>query len=75
MARSKVRGKCPLCLKRKKLSSSQYLGRVLHILSRDAKGQPVVMTPKLIKATPKYPTSNRRKYRPGARPRRPILSA
>jgi hypothetical protein len=53
MARSNVHGKCQLCLKRRKLSRSYYLGRVLHILRRDAKGHPVVMTPKVIKATPK----------------------
>jgi len=53
MARSGVKGKCPLCLKRRKLCKSHYLGRALHKLSRDSRGHPVVMTPKLIKATPK----------------------
>lgn len=53
MARSNVVGKCPLCLKRRKLCKSHYLGRTLHDLSRDSWGHPVVMTPKLITATPK----------------------
>lgn len=53
MARSNVVGKCPLCLKQGKLCKSHYLGRTLHQLSRDSRGHPVVMTPKLVTATPK----------------------
>jgi hypothetical protein len=53
VAHSNVVGKCPLCLKRRRLCKSHYLGRTLHKLSTDPRGHPVVMTPKLIKTTPK----------------------
>ena len=48
MAHKDVHGKCPLCLKRRKLCKSHYLGRVLHKLSFTGSERPVVMTPKLI---------------------------
>ena len=53
MAQSNVEGTCALCLKHRKLCKSHYLGRVLHTLSSDPDNHPVVMTPKLIKATPR----------------------
>lgn len=53
MARSNVYGKCALCRKQRKLCKSHYLGRVLHTLSRDQRGDPVVMTPKFVTTTPK----------------------
>jgi hypothetical protein len=52
VARKNVYGMCPLCLRSAKLCKSHYLGRVLHNLSRDGKDHPVIMTPKLVKATP-----------------------
>src|SRR5579872_3990552 len=51
MAHKNVHGVCPLCLKKTKLCKSHYLGRVLHTLSFTGKEPPVVMTPKLVKAT------------------------
>jgi hypothetical protein len=53
MARKNVYGVCKLCLKPGKLCRSHYLGRVLYALSRTSSEHPVIMTPKLVKTTPR----------------------
>lgn len=53
MAHKDVYGVCPLCLKQAKLCKSHYLGRVLHTLSFTGDGPPVVMTPNLVRVTPR----------------------
>jgi hypothetical protein len=53
MTRKNVHGVCKLCQKPAKLCKSHYLGRVLHKLSFTGDEPPVVMTPKLVKITPR----------------------
>jgi len=43
---------CPLCLQRKQLEKSHYLGRALHLLSQD-EGEAVFMTPRRIELSPR----------------------
>lgn len=53
MARKNVHGGCKLCQKQAKLCKSHYLGRVLHRMSFTGDEPPVVMTPKLVKVSPR----------------------
>jgi hypothetical protein len=53
MARKNVHGVCMLCQKRAKLCKSHYLGRVLHKMSFTGDEPPVVMTPKLVRISPR----------------------
>jgi len=53
MARKNIYGVCKLCLRPGKLCKSHYLGRVLYTLSRTSTEHPVIMTPKLVKTTPR----------------------
>jgi len=53
MARKNVHGLCELCQKQAKLCKSHYLGRVLHRMSFTGNEPPVVMTPKLVKVSPR----------------------
>src|SRR5579872_1976236 len=53
MARANVLGVCKLCQKPAKLCKSHYLGRVLHKMSFTRNEPPVVMTPKLVKVSPR----------------------
>jgi hypothetical protein len=51
MAKKNVVGMCRLCLKRKILCKSHYIGRGIHILNRQDGEDPILMTPKVILAT------------------------
>ncbi len=53
MAHKNVYGVCKLCRNQAKLCKSHYLGRVLHKMSFTGDEPPVVMTPKLVKTSPK----------------------
>jgi hypothetical protein len=53
MARKNVHGVCELCQKQAKLCKSHYLGRVLHRMSFTGNEPPVVMTPKLVRVSPR----------------------
>jgi hypothetical protein len=53
MAFTNVQGVCKLCLQPRILCKSHYLGRALHVLSRDDGKNAIVLTPKIITATPK----------------------
>jgi hypothetical protein len=53
MAFTNVQGVCKLCLQPRILCKSHYLGRALHVLSRDDGKSAIVLTPKIITATPK----------------------
>jgi hypothetical protein len=53
MAFKNVQGICKLCLQQQILCKSHYLGRALHVLSRDDGKNAIVLTPKIITAAPK----------------------
>ena len=53
MALTHVQGICKLCLKSRILCKSHYLGRALHVLSREDRSNAIVLTPKIVTATPK----------------------
>src|SRR5271157_5449636 len=53
MALRNVRGICKLCRQTRFLCKSHYLGRALHVLSREGGRHAVTLTPKLVTATPR----------------------
>jgi hypothetical protein len=53
MAQKNVHGICKLCQKQAKICKSHYVGRVLHRMSFTGDEPPVVMTPKLVKVSPR----------------------
>src|SRR5271166_1123299 len=53
MALTHVQGVCKLCLESRILCKSHYLGRALHVLSREDGRNAIVLTPKIVTATPR----------------------
>lgn len=53
MAKKNVRGICRLCLKDRALCKSHYVGHAIQRLCRQAGEDPILMTPKVILATPR----------------------
>src|ERR1700680_3934584 len=53
MAKKHMRGICLLCLKDRVLCKSHYVGHAIQRLCRHAGEDPILMTPKVILATPR----------------------
>ena len=53
MAKKQVRGACRLCLKDRVLCKRHYVGHAIQRLCRQQDEDPILMTPKVILATPR----------------------